>query len=59
MELKIRMYALIFCLLVVGVCTQCFVSMYARNGSVVADEAMSKLHTSGTIHFRGLGRHRG
>jgi len=59
MSLKVKLYALLGCLIAVGISTEYLVNMYTISTSVIVDEAMSKLASSGMDHVHYTGHRRG
>ena len=59
MAVKIKMYTLIFCFLVVGICGECLFNMSSTTKRVIeAGDGMPNFHIAGMVRSRNYGHRR-
>jgi len=55
---EIKLYAILACLVAVGISTDYLLNMYTVTTSVIVDEAVSKMQLTGIDHIRSATHHR-
>ena len=59
MAVRMKMFTLIFCFLIMGICGECLINMSSNTKSVVlASDALHSFHTFGMFHLRSFAHHR-